>query len=64
MAASRDQVSEVEEIGEIIAQSPVPVERGDTIESLAARVLVAEHALYPRVLMELCKRGTGGEAPP
>lgn len=36
--------------GAIIAQWPVPVLEGDTPERLAARVLVAEHALYPHVI--------------
>lgn len=36
--------------GAIIAQWPVPVLEGDTTERLAARVLVAEHALYPHVV--------------
>lgn len=33
--------------GPIMAQAAVPVLDGDTAESLAARVLVAEHQLYP-----------------
>lgn len=36
--------------GPILGQARVPVEPGDTAESLAARVLVAEHRLYPAVL--------------
>lgn len=36
--------------GPIIAQVPVPVNPGDTAEDVAARVLRAEHALYPRVV--------------
>lgn len=36
--------------GPIIAQAAVPVETGDTPDSLSARVLAAEHALYPRAL--------------
>jgi phosphoribosylglycinamide formyltransferase 1 len=39
--------------GPIIAQSRVPVLTGDTAESLAARVLVEEHKLYPRALAML-----------
>jgi phosphoribosylglycinamide formyltransferase 1 len=35
--------------GPPIAQSQVPVERGDTEETLSARVQVAEHILYPTV---------------
>ena len=36
--------------GSIIAQAAVPVLPGDTEAALAARVLVAEHRLYPRAL--------------
>jgi phosphoribosylglycinamide formyltransferase-1 len=36
--------------GPVIAQWPVPVVRGDTPSSLAARVLRVEHALYPVVV--------------
>ena len=36
--------------GPIILQSVVPVEEDDTAESLAARVLVAEHDTYPRAV--------------
>ncbi|MEP6691538.1 MAG: phosphoribosylglycinamide formyltransferase [Gemmatimonadaceae bacterium] len=36
--------------GAIIAQWPVPVFVGDNVERLAARVLRAEHALYPRTV--------------
>jgi phosphoribosylglycinamide formyltransferase-1 len=35
--------------GPIIAQAAVPVQSGDDEAALAARVLVEEHALYPRV---------------
>lgn len=38
------------DVGPIIAQAAVPVRSGDTPESLAARVLVAEHRLYPFAL--------------
>jgi formyltetrahydrofolate-dependent phosphoribosylglycinamide formyltransferase len=41
-------VDEEYDRGPIIAQWPVPVAVDDTVESLAARVLAAEHALYPR----------------
>lgn len=40
--------------GEIIAQARVPVLDGDTAETLAARVLVEEHKLYPEVVRTLC----------
>jgi phosphoribosylglycinamide formyltransferase-1 len=36
--------------GPIIAQAAVPVLDGDTADSLGARVLEAEHLLYPRAL--------------
>lgn len=36
--------------GPIVAQAAVPVVPGDTEESLAARVLSAEHRLYPHAL--------------
>ena len=41
-------VDEHYDTGPIILQSVVPVEDSDTAETLAARVLVAEHAAYPR----------------
>jgi phosphoribosylglycinamide formyltransferase 1 len=36
--------------GPIVAQWRVPVEKSDTAESLAARVLNAEHIVYPRAV--------------
>jgi phosphoribosylglycinamide formyltransferase-1 len=39
--------------GPVIGQARVPVEAGDTPETLSARVLVAEHALYPAALAKL-----------
>ncbi len=36
--------------GPIIAQAKVPVLPGDTAETLAARVLIEEHRLYPEAL--------------
>jgi len=39
--------------GPVIDQARVPIEAGDTPETLAARVLAAEHALYPRALAKL-----------
>lgn len=36
--------------GPIILQTPVPVEENDTPETLAARVLVAEHQTYPQAV--------------
>jgi folate-dependent phosphoribosylglycinamide formyltransferase PurN len=40
--------------GAIIAQRPVPVQADDTPATLAARVLAAEHQLYPRIVAALC----------
>ncbi|HVT38565.1 MAG TPA: phosphoribosylglycinamide formyltransferase [Gemmatimonadaceae bacterium] len=39
--------------GTVIAQESVPVRPGDTVDSLAARVLEVEHRLYPRTLHNL-----------
>lgn len=41
--------------GAILAQWPVPVREGDTPETLAARVLDAEHRLYPVTAAHLCR---------
>ena len=42
--------------GAIIAQEKVPVLHGDTAETLAARVLEAEHRLLPKVVLDLARR--------
>ncbi|MEO7278152.1 MAG: phosphoribosylglycinamide formyltransferase [Sphingomicrobium sp.] len=42
--------------GEVLARAQVPVEPGDTAATLQARVLVAEHALYPRVMNDFVAR--------
>jgi phosphoribosylglycinamide formyltransferase-1 len=42
--------------GAIIAQERVEIEPGDTPDSLAARVLEAEHRLLPKVILDLAKR--------
>jgi phosphoribosylglycinamide formyltransferase-1 len=36
--------------GPIVAQQAVPVEDGDTVDSLSARILAVEHELYPRTI--------------
>lgn len=41
--------------GPVIAQARVPVLPGDTADTLAARVLVEEHKLYPRALAMLAR---------
>jgi len=43
-------VTEEMDSGPIVAQAAVPVEDGDTPEALAARILIAEHRLYPHAL--------------
>jgi phosphoribosylglycinamide formyltransferase 1 len=42
--------------GEVLGQTEVVVLPGDTPETLAARVLIAEHQLYPRVLAAFVSR--------
>ncbi len=43
-------VSPVVDAGPIVAQAVVPVRGDDTIDTLAARVLDAEHRLFPRAI--------------
>ena len=42
--------------GEILGQVEVAILPGDTPESLADRILIAEHQLYPRILSEYAAR--------
>jgi phosphoribosylglycinamide formyltransferase-1 len=49
-------VDEGVDTGPIVLQAAVPVERGDTEETLAARILVQEHRLYPEAV-ELFAQG-------
>jgi phosphoribosylglycinamide formyltransferase 1 len=42
--------------GAVLGQTEVAVLAGDTIETLTARVLIAEHQLYPRVLAQYVSR--------
>ena len=49
-------VTEELDAGEVLGQAEVPVLPGDTPDTLAARVLVQEHRLYPRVLAEWLAR--------
>jgi phosphoribosylglycinamide formyltransferase 1 len=46
-------VDETLDGGPVIAQREVPVHDGDTAESLAARILVEEHRLYPAAVTEV-----------
>lgn len=43
------------DVGPILDQAVVPVLPGDTAELLAARVLVQEHIIYPRAVLNLLK---------
>ena len=43
------------DVGPILDQAAVPVLNGDTAELLAARVLVQEHIIYPRAVLNLIK---------
>jgi phosphoribosylglycinamide formyltransferase-1 len=45
-------VDEGVDTGTILGQSRVPILPGDTAESLHARIQVAEHELYPRIVRE------------
>ena len=46
------QVTAELDAGPVLGQAAVPVLPGDTAETLAARVLVEEHRLYPQVLRQ------------
>jgi phosphoribosylglycinamide formyltransferase 1 len=39
--------------GPILAQEPVPVLKGDTVETLHERIKVVEHRLYPETVLEV-----------
>ncbi|WP_267433389.1 phosphoribosylglycinamide formyltransferase [Sphingomonas sp. GM_Shp_1] len=49
-------VTEELDDGEVLGQAEVPILPGDDADALAARVLVEEHRLYPRVLTEFVRR--------
>lgn len=50
-------VDEVYDRGAILAQARVPVLPGDTADTLAARVLRAEHQLLPAVILKAAQAG-------
>ena len=52
-AATVHYVDEGVDSGPVIAAEPVPVRRGDTVETLRARVQKAEHRLLPEAVREL-----------
>lgn len=43
-------VNEQMDAGPILLQAAVPVETGDTVETLSARILREEHRLYPEAV--------------
>mgnify|MGYP003824637453 CR=1 FL=1 len=47
--------------GEVIAQARVPILPGDTEDTLAGRVLVEEHKLYPHALAIACEAIRSGK---
>lgn len=49
-------VTEELDDGEVLGQARVPILPGDTPETLAARVIEAEHRLYPRILSQWLAR--------
>lgn len=57
-------VSEQVDEGPILGQAAVPVVEGDTEETLAARVLKAEHRLYPACLARLASGERRGACDP
>lgn len=48
-------VTEGVDEGPVLGQARVPILPGDDAAALAARVLEAEHGLYPRVLAQFCR---------
>ena len=55
--ASVHLVDEEYDRGALLAQARVPVESGDTPDTLAARVLAAEHRLLPAVVLAAARAG-------
>jgi phosphoribosylglycinamide formyltransferase-1 len=49
-------VTEELDAGALLGQAEVPVHAGDTPDTLALRVLAAEHRLYPQILKEFISR--------
>lgn len=53
------EVTAVLDDGPVLGQAVVPVLPGDTADTLAARVLVQEHRLYPAVLRRFAQGDRG-----
>lgn len=49
------EVNEGVDEGEILGQMRVPVEKGDTAETLHQRIQKAEHLLFPEILVKISK---------
>jgi formyltetrahydrofolate-dependent phosphoribosylglycinamide formyltransferase len=58
------RVTDAMDEGPILGQAAVPVLAGDTEATLAARVLSAEHRLYPAVLAAVARGAAAGAPPP
>lgn len=50
-------VTEALDAGPIVAQAAVPVRDDDTAETLAARILIEEHRIYPRAIAQVLAGG-------
>ena len=50
------QVTNVLDDGQILAQAVVPVLPTDTADTLATRVLIQEHLIYPRAISDLLRK--------
>ena len=55
------QVTAALDHGPILAQAAVPVLPGDTAQTLAARVLLEEHRLYPQAVRDWLQGQVGGQ---
>jgi phosphoribosylglycinamide formyltransferase 1 len=55
--ATAHLVSEELDGGPIVLQAAVPVEDGDTVESLSERILVEEHRIYPEAIRMILRGG-------
>jgi len=49
-------VTEELDAGEVLGSAEVPIEPGDTPQTLEQRILAEEHLLYPRILSEFVRR--------
>jgi phosphoribosylglycinamide formyltransferase 1 len=54
--ATVHQVTAELDVGPILAQAVVPILKTDTAATLAAKVLLQEHLIYPQVIAKLLKQ--------